>query len=59
MKRPFELSSVEYPFEDHWFSYRDGRIHYVDEGQGPTVLLLHGNPTWSYLYRHVILELRS
>ena len=28
--------------------------HYVDEGEGPTLLLLHGNPTWSFLYRHMI-----
>ncbi len=59
MKRPFEVDSVEYPFEDHWLPYRDGYIHYIDEGQGPTVLLLHGNPTWSYLYRNVMKELRS
>lgn len=37
--------------------YRDGMIHYVDEGRGPVILLLHGNPTWSYLYRNVIKEL--
>jgi haloalkane dehalogenase len=57
--RAFEVSATEYPFEDHWLPFRDGHIHYVDEGQGPTVLLLHGNPTWSYLYRQVIRELRS
>ena len=34
-------------------------MHYVDEGQGPTLLLLHGNPTWSFLYREIIKELRS
>ena len=39
--------------------YRDGYLHFVDEGHGPTVLLLHGNPTWSYLYRSVIKELRG
>jgi haloalkane dehalogenase len=33
------------------------RIHYVDEGQGPMLLLLHGNPTWSFLYRHIIPRL--
>jgi haloalkane dehalogenase len=38
---------------------RDGFIHYVDEGTGPVVVLLHGNPTWSYVYRDVIKELRS
>jgi haloalkane dehalogenase len=59
MKRPFEVDSSEYPFKDHWLPYRDGYVHYIDEGQGPTVLLLHGNPTWSYLYRNVIKELRG
>lgn len=59
MKRSFEVHAAEYPFEDRWMPYRDGYLHYVDEGQGPTVLLLHGNPTWSYLYRNVIRELRG
>ncbi|MEW9701761.1 alpha/beta fold hydrolase [Paenibacillus sp. SI8] len=59
MNRPFELDPTEYPFTDRWLPYRDGHIHYLDEGQGPTVLLLHGNPTWSYLYRNVIKELRE
>ena len=59
MRRPFEVDPIEYPFADHWLAYRDGELHYVDEGSGPTVLLLHGNPTWSYLYRNVIKELRS
>ncbi|HEV7420559.1 MAG TPA: alpha/beta fold hydrolase [Mycobacterium sp.] len=57
--RPFEVSQDEYPFTDRWLEFGDGHIHYVDEGQGPTVLLLHGNPTWSYLYRNVIKELRG
>lgn len=59
MDRPFQLDSTEYPFKDHWLPYRDGHIHYLDEGKGPPVLLLHGNPTWSYLYRNVIKELRE
>ncbi|AJY74163.1 alpha/beta fold hydrolase [Paenibacillus beijingensis] len=59
MERPFEVDLIEYPFTDRWLPYRDGYIHYLDEGQGPTVLLLHGNPTWSYLYRNVIKELRG
>jgi len=57
--RPFEVDSSEYPFEDHWLPYRDGHVHYVDEGRGTTVLLLHGNPTWSYIYRNIIKELRG
>ncbi|MDX2199765.1 MAG: alpha/beta fold hydrolase [Phycisphaerae bacterium] len=35
------------------------RLHYVDEGQGPTVVMVHGNPTWSFMYRNLIAELRS
>lgn len=34
-------------------------MHYVDEGDGPTLLMLHGNPTWSFLYRDMIAALRS
>lgn len=59
MERPFEVDPAEYPFADHWLSYADGHVHYVDEGSGPTVLLLHGNPTWSYIYRDVIKQLRE
>jgi haloalkane dehalogenase len=59
MERPFEVDPVEYPFADHWLSYADGHVHYVDEGSGPAVLLLHGNPTWSYIYRDVIKQLRG
>lgn len=58
-ERPFEVSEHEYPFDHHWLEFRDGLIHYVDEGAGPTVLLLHGNPTWSYLYRNVVKDLRG
>ncbi|MBB6669534.1 alpha/beta fold hydrolase [Cohnella nanjingensis] len=59
MKRPFEVDAQAYPFQDRWLPYRDGLLHYLDEGRGPAVLLLHGNPTWSYLYRDVIKELRG
>ena len=34
-------------------------MHYVDEGQGSPILFLHGNPTWSFLYRHLISSLRD
>ena len=45
-----------WPFEPHWFDTLDGRMHYVDEGprNGRPVVLLHGNPTWGYLYRNFI-----
>lgn len=45
-----------WPYEPRWFDAPDGRMHYVDEGprDGPPVVLLHGNPTWAYLYRNFI-----
>ena len=46
-----------YPFEPHYVEQDGLRLHYLDEGEGPAVLLLHGEPTWSYLYRTIIPEL--
>jgi haloalkane dehalogenase len=43
-----------YDFEPHYVEIDDMRMHYVDEGQGEPVLMLHGEPSWSYLYRHMI-----
>jgi haloalkane dehalogenase len=43
-----------YPFGPHYVEQHGLRMHYVDEGEGDPVLLLHGEPTWSYLYRRVI-----
>jgi haloalkane dehalogenase len=48
-----------YPFESRWFDSSRGRIHYIDEGAGPPILFWHGNPTWSFLYRDVIVALRD
>jgi haloalkane dehalogenase len=48
-----------YPFEDRWEEIDGAQVHYVDEGDGPPLLLLHGNPTWSFLYRDVIRGLRD
>lgn len=43
-----------YPFSPHYEEVDGLRMHYVDEGDGDIVLLLHGEPSWSYLYRHMI-----
>jgi pimeloyl-ACP methyl ester carboxylesterase len=45
-----------WPYEPRWLSTDGIRIHYVDEGpaDGEPVVMLHGNPTWSYLYRRYI-----
>jgi haloalkane dehalogenase len=56
-----DLSAIRpiYPFAQHWLDLPHGRMHYLDEGQGPAVLLLHGNPTWSFYYRRLIMALRE
>ncbi|WP_375768630.1 alpha/beta fold hydrolase [Archangium gephyra] len=46
-----------YPYQPHFAATVFGRMHYVDEGEGRPVLLVHGNPTWSFLYRKVIAGL--
>jgi len=46
-----------YPFAPHYRTVNGVRIHFVDEGQGDPVVLLHGDPTWGYLYRHCIPHL--
>lgn len=43
-----------YPFTSRWFESSVGRIHYLDEGEGQPLLLMHGNPDWSFLYRKMI-----
>jgi haloalkane dehalogenase len=55
--RPPWLNDRLYPFRSRFVEIGGNRIHYVDEGQGPMLLLLHGNPTWSFLYRHIIPRL--
>ena len=54
----------DFPFAPHYVEIDDGeggrlRVHYVDEGprDGQTVLLLHGEPSWCFLYRHIIPQL--
>jgi len=49
--------SAEFPFESHFVEVLGSRMHYIDEGQGPPILFLHGNPTSSYLWRNVIPHL--
>jgi pimeloyl-ACP methyl ester carboxylesterase len=54
--RPF---AAEYPFEPHFVEVDGGTMHYVDEGprDGEVLLFLHGNPTWSFLWRNLIRAL--
>lgn len=49
----------EYPFTSKYLKIDAHRVHYLDEGSGPTLVMVHGNPTWSFFYRKLILSLRS
>jgi haloalkane dehalogenase len=44
----------DFPFAPHYLDVDGLRVHYVDEGRGDPVLLLHGEPTWSFLYRRIV-----
>jgi len=48
-----------YPFESHYFDLGSARLHYVDEGSGHAVLMVHGNPTWSFYWRELVRALRD
>lgn len=48
-----------YPFASHWFEIDGHRYHYLDEGRGEPLLLVHGNPTWSFYWRELVLALRG
>ena len=51
----------DFEFEPHYLDIDEMRMHYVDEGpaDAPPVLLMHGEPSWSYLYRHMIPPIAS
>lgn len=51
------LDTTLYPFEHNFLHLESGNMHYVDEGQGETILFVHGTPTWSFLYRDFIKDL--
>jgi haloalkane dehalogenase len=57
--RPAWIPPGLYPFESRFADVDGARVHYVDEGSGPPLLLLHGNPTWSFLYREIIKGLQD
>jgi len=52
------LDRDAYPFTDRFVALDAGRMHYVDEGHGEPILFVHGTPTWSFEYRHLIAALR-
>lgn len=49
-----------YPFKSNYFTTKDGhKLHYLDEGEGRAVVMLHGNPTWSFMFRDLIVAAKN
>ncbi len=55
---PAWVDRIGYPFRNRFAELPAGRVHYVDEGSGEPILFVHGTPTWSYEWRHLIAALR-
>lgn len=54
-----ESISAAFPYPSHWAEVKGSRMHYVEQGSGDPILLVHGNPTSSYLWRNVIPRLSA
>lgn len=57
--RPAWVDDHLFPYESNFADIGGHTVHYVDEGDGPVLLMLHGNPSWSFLYRDMIAALRG
>jgi pimeloyl-ACP methyl ester carboxylesterase len=57
----FRPPETLYPFESYWLDIDGIRMHFLDEGprDAPVVLMVHGNPTWSFYYRNLVITLRD
>jgi len=56
MTKQIDLSGFKhlYPFESHYLDLNGLKYHYLDEGKGDPIVMLHGNPTWSFYYRSLV-----
>ena len=50
---------AQYPFTPKSITINGHHLSYLDEGEGPVLVMLHGNPSWSYLYRNLVTRLRD
>ncbi|SHI79852.1 haloalkane dehalogenase [Aquimarina spongiae] len=50
---------TDFPYQENYITFENLQMHYIDEGAGETILALHGEPTWSYLYRKFIPVLKD
>ena len=58
--RPDWLSDDMFPFESKFLSTPSGQsMHFIDEGDGEPIVFIHGNPSWSFEFRHLVKALRS
>ncbi|MBU1194770.1 MAG: alpha/beta fold hydrolase [Proteobacteria bacterium] len=48
-----------YPFDSNFININGHSLHYIDQGKGKPLVMIHGNPTWSFYFRHLILGLSS
>jgi len=58
-KKPIDISGFRhlYPFTSHYLNLNGLKYHYIDEGEGQPIAMVHGNPTWSFYYRELIKSL--
>lgn len=50
---------TDFPYAENYVDFKQLQMHYIDEGKGETILALHGEPSWSYLYRKFIPVLKN
>src|SRR5258708_15475851 len=56
---PQWLDEQLYPFQSRFVEVKGNRIHYIDEGSGPTLFFVHPGVGWSFMYSDIIKDLRS
>ena len=54
-----DIMTAEYPFKSNFLELNKLQYHYLDEGQGDPVVMVHGNPSWSFYYRNLTKNLRD
>lgn len=54
-----EIIKQHYPFDSNYFKQDQFDYHYLDEGNGDPVIMVHGNPSWSFYYRNLVKDLKS
>ena len=59
MNAQINVSKELYPFEGNYLKVGEHQYHYLDEGEGHPVVMVHGNPSWSFYYRNLAQVLRS